>query len=71
MNFCIQLTISLARDRDRSSLPRSPTADSYLARHISGDSKEAIDPEQFGESSKVVQRTENLCNLKISSQSPK
>jgi hypothetical protein len=27
-----------------------------LARRISGDSKEAIDPEQFGKSSKVDQR---------------
>jgi len=42
MNFRIQLTIWLARDQGtkQSSLPLP--ACSFLAKHISGDSKEAI-----------------------------
>jgi len=44
MNFRIQLTIWLARDE---AVFLVPPAHYYLAKHISGDSKEAIDPEQF------------------------
>ena len=57
MNFRIQLTIWLARDE---AVFLVPPAHYYLAKHISGDSKEAIDPEQFWKSSEVVQRTETF-----------